>query len=133
MTATMDQIDYPLTHNEMIDHDHAEFVELLSGFQALTDAELSPALESVIEHFKAHFAREEALMEETGFPPTMIHKNEHRRVLDWAGAMRAEAKAGNVAILRKFLTEEIADWFVNHAATMDTATANWAAGKGLRI
>lgn len=130
MATTDGKPDYVLTGNAMIDGDHAHFAELLERCRNAEDAELPGLLDEMIAHFEAHFAREEALMEETGFPPAPIHRSEHRRVLAWAATVREEARAGDGGKLRPFLTERIVRWFIDHAASMDSATANWAASQG---
>ncbi|MCC2112253.1 MAG: hemerythrin domain-containing protein [Hyphomicrobiales bacterium] len=127
MAETVDEIVYNRTNNKMIDEDHAHFAELLMRCRTAADAELLALFDEMVGHFEAHFAREEALMQETGFPPMPIHTREHKRVLAWAANISDAAKDGDIERLRAFLTVDVPRWFADHAASMDTATANWAA------
>lgn len=112
---------------------HAEEVEQLNRIEAMLDAgaceaELSEALEALFEHTRAHFANEERLMKEVGFPPYEMHKSEHDRALnefqlvmmEWRNRKENDA-------LRNYICSEVPQWLHQHIATMDTATANFIA------
>ena len=112
---------------------HAEEVELLNRIEALLDTGaseevLSEALETLFEHTRAHFANEERLMRESGFPAYDMHKAEHDRVLnafqllmmDW----RTQKDNG---LIRDYVCAETPQWLHQHIATMDTVTAQFIA------
>ena len=112
---------------------HAEEVELLNRVEALLDTgaseeALSEALETLFEHTRAHFANEERLMRESGFPAYDMHKAEHDRVLnafqllmmDW----RTQKDNG---LIRDYVCAETPQWLHQHIATMDTVTARFIA------
>ncbi|MEZ5840957.1 MAG: hemerythrin family protein [Hyphomicrobiales bacterium] len=124
---TVAQMEFPLTGNPLIDEDHTHFAELIERSRALADSELAAALDEVGAHFAYHFAREEEIMEASGFPPIMIHRQEHRRMIALVDQLHAALEAGEIATVRAFFEHELERWFVQHAATMDTATARWAA------
>lgn len=112
---------------------HAEEVEQLNRIEALLDAdasqeELSGALEALFEHTRAHFANEERLMRETGFPPYEMHKSEHDRALNEFQLVMMEwrTKKEN-GILRDYICSTAPQWLHQHIATMDTVTANFIA------
>lgn len=114
------------TGDAMIDKDHADFECLLEAVQKNDDAGLAEGLAEIRDHMAAHFEREQQLMKKSGFPMFMVHRNEHQRVLAWADSIKIDLERGNIATVRQFLDAELPQWYVQHAATMDTATANWA-------
>jgi hemerythrin len=82
-------------------------------------------------HTREHFAREEAAMRESGFPPYLIHKAEHDRVLAEMGAEgRGFAEAGDVERLFAYATQVLPAWFFQHIETMDLATARFIGARG---
>jgi len=112
---------------------HAEEVELLNRIEVLLDtgapeSELSSALETLFEHTCEHFANEERLMREIGFPAYDMHKSEHDRVLNafQLTMMDWRTKKDN-AIIREYICTETPQWLQQHIATMDTVTAQFIA------
>lgn len=112
---------------------HAEEVEQLNAIAALLDAnaseaELAPLLEALFEHTRVHFANEERLMREVGFPPFEMHKSEHDRALNAFQLVMMEwrTKKDN-GILREYICSETPQWLHQHIATMDTVTAQFIA------
>ena len=131
-------LDYPQVAQSFMNHDHADFVqrrgEILDRLElATTSAAVDTLLAALLEHTVKHFAEEEALMRECGFPPYEIHKQEHDRVI---AEMKAQASAWqqrrDTAALRDWLEHAVGDWFANHVSTMDRMTALFAAERGIR-
>lgn len=85
-------------------------------------------VDALLDHTREHFAREEAAMEESGFPAYPAHKAEHDRVLE---ELKAEARAfqvrGDAARLSTYLRETVPTWFVQHIQTMDLVTSRFVA------
>ena len=115
---------------------HTEEVALLRDLLSALDADdAARAMElatALAVHVEEHFAREERLMEQYGFPPYPIHKSEHDRMRalvaeHCAGADSAEGRAA----LARFIREELLPWLNSHVATMDTATAHFLAMQGV--
>jgi hemerythrin len=83
-------------------------------------------LDALLDHTREHFAREEAAMEEAGFPPYPIHKAEHDRAL---AEMRAEGRAfqttGDAQRLWTYVAEAVPAWFVQHIQSMDLVTSRF--------
>jgi len=114
--------------------DHAHARELLiamvegAGHDA---ADLGSVCRAFYEHNRAHFAREEAAMQATGFPPISIHKAEHRQALDWLESLVSQAESGPVSqALRQSITIDLPAWYLRHIQTMDAVTANWISAHG---
>lgn len=112
---------------------HAEEIEQLNHIETMLDtesseAELADALEALFKHTRDHFANEERLMREVGFPPYEMHKAEHDRVLNEFQLMMLDwrTKKDNT-ILRDYICTETPQWLHQHIASMDTMTANFIA------
>jgi hemerythrin len=109
-----------------------EAVDALDGYRAgrtpATDVLLR--VDALVVHTREHFAREEAVMGDSGFPAFAMHKGEHDRVL--AGMrrerdhFRTEREAGR---LWTYLTETLPVWFVGHIQTMDLVTGRFVASR----
>jgi len=131
-------LEYPQVELDFMNHDHAEFVELREALlsalaQTASPAEVDALLDRLLEHTRSHFAEENRLMQETGFPPYPMHKGEHDRVLDDMESRIARWKAGRDATaLSDWLEVGLVDWFVSHVSTMDYITARFikVQGKG---
>jgi hemerythrin len=110
--------------DSVMDETHREFVDLLN---ALSDADESAALsrlDAFLQHTEAHFAQESRWMTEMAFTAADCHEREHEMVLETAQAVRAKLAAGEAgADLAKMLALGVAQWFENHAASMDAVLA----------
>ena len=93
-------------------------------------AEVLAPLDELVAHTREHFAREDAAMQEAGFPPFPVHHGEHARVLaqmeEEAGAFR---RAGDAGRLWAYVSRAVPDWFVQHIQTMDAVTAHFLAAR----
>lgn len=115
-----------------IDHDHEEFVTLLAAAVEASDADFPAAFATLGRHTREHFAREEALMDETGFFATAVHKGEHARALGEMDRFARHLERGNLAFVRAYVAERLPDWFLQHRSTMDQATAAFARQSGYK-
>lgn len=122
--------DSLLRHIAFQDADHQEAVELMNAMQDCADDELPGLFAEHFAHIRAHFTREHELMERTGFFAYDCHAEEHMRVLDELKDMQAKLDAGDIATVRAYVTDTLPDWFLNHLATMDQVTAQFARQHG---
>jgi len=112
---------------------HAEEVEHLNAIETLLDVgasrtQLGDALEALFEHTRAHFANEERLMRETGFPPYEMHKSEHDRALNEFQLLMTDWRTTkDDALIREYICERTPAWLHQHIAAMDTVTARFIA------
>lgn len=122
---------------DSMNHTHEEELVLV---QALVDALtqqpadiqlIQPLAEQWHTHTQQHFASEENLMQQTGFPAYSVHKGEHERVLAQITSYMLSLREGNILPLTLFLTNDWPQWFMLHVQTMDTATAMYASRCGL--
>jgi len=114
---------------EKMDATHREFVEQLNTLGAAADEAMLAGLDAFIVHTVAHFEQEERWMESMEFPPLHCHKDEHDGVLGIMRDVRGMVAEGKYE-LGRVLARELAPWFTNHAATMDTMLALFIKAKG---
>jgi hemerythrin len=110
--------------NERMDQTHREFVVLVDALLTAGDADLPARFDEFLQHTEAHFAEELKSMHACQFPPIHCHEGEHDRVLEVARDVRQRMAAGDLEMGR-VLARELPGWFAFHAATMDTALAEW--------
>lgn len=126
----MDWSDALKVGHPVIDEDHEHFVKGISAAVAASDAEFPTHFAGLVAHTHAHFAREEALMEATGFFAIGMHKAEHQRVLALVGQVAAQLDSGDLAAARRFVANDLPAWFLDHRNTMDLVTAMFARQRG---
>ena len=105
-----------------MDSSHQEFIQLLSRLNGVTVQEFPVLFAKLLAHTEQHFASEERWMVESGFPPIMIHCDEHERVLEILREALTVVQSGDAASGRTLVRELLA-WFEQHAASMDLALA----------
>ena len=131
----MNPPNYPQVALEFMNRDHAEFAALRQKLLDLLAGEVSntavdDALADLGEHTRRHFAEEEQVMRETGFPVYEIHKGEHERVLADIEAQVERWMLGRDAqALRDWLDRAVGTWLVEHVSSMDFVTAAFAEKK----
>jgi hemerythrin len=131
MLINKDQI--PLVAVDSMNQTHMDEVDLINRLHELLqqhqtgagdDAAVSAALDAFETHVVEHFAAEEQLMLETGFPAYPVHRGEHERVLAaLRDLLRVYREAGNLRPFADYLENGHLHWAYNHIATMDTMTA----------
>lgn len=105
--------------HDVMDDTHKAFVDLLNRLGEAPDDRVLGVIDEFIEHTVEHFAQEERWMTDLTFPPLHCHTNEHQGVLEIAREVRTRVANGE-ARFGKVLAQAVAEWFENHAASMDT-------------
>ena len=108
--------------NAEMDATHREFVDLLNALGAAEGDAILGSLDAFIAHTEAHFAQEEAWMEEKQFPPRRCHRTEHANILEVVRDVRGRI-AGGEQHYGRTLAEALAEWFPVHAASKDAMLA----------
>ena len=116
--ASVIKVDYP-----KVDNDHSEFVALLNQLDTASNAEFPALFRQLFEHTEQHFAMENQLMLDYGFPAEAEHKGEHVRVLGEFKQFQTRVDKGMIAFGRSFVKERLPQWFLLHITTMDSALA----------
>lgn len=113
----------------VMDETHREFVELLNRLADAPGNQLLGVLDEFIAHSEGHFAQEQRWMEQMTYPPLECHVREHDGVMEIAHAVRARVAAGEMRF-GPVLAKAVAEWFSNHAASMDNVLALYMKEKG---
>lgn len=121
--ALIEKIDTIVVGYQAIDSDHHEFIDRLNQLVAVADADFAALFQQVYEHTEQHFAMENQLMEQYGFPAEAEHKGEHMRVLNEFKQFKTRVDKGLIVFGRSFVRERLPQWFQLHVATMDSALA----------
>lgn len=108
----------------VMDQTHEEFAALLNRLADASDSDVAAVLDEFIAHTQVHFAQEEQWMEQMAFPPLHCHQGEHQGVLEIAQEVQRRVAAGEVRLV-KVLAQATAEWFANHAVTMDAMLATY--------
>ena len=108
-----------------MDETHHEFVEIVNAMLSGPDQDLLKHLDAFAVHGEAHFAQELAWMQETDFPSTDCHADEHNAVMKSVYEVRDILAAGGNPAVARGLAEELARWFPGHADYLDSALAQW--------
>lgn len=108
-----------------MDERHHAFVRCLADLRAAPAADVERKLEAMLRHLVEHFDEERRWMEETEFPATACHADEHAAVLASAREVLDIVKAeGATDVVDAFCTA-LAEWFPGHADYMDSALSHW--------
>ncbi|MBS0436477.1 MAG: hemerythrin [Proteobacteria bacterium] len=110
-------LDLPL-----MDDTHREFVDLLAAVEAAADDAVIPAWRALIDHTQLHFDQEDRWMRETRFAAGNCHSVQHKVVLDVMREGLKRAEGGELELLR-MMVGELAQWFPQHAQSMDAGLA----------
>ncbi|WP_456380074.1 bacteriohemerythrin [Thiolapillus sp.] len=113
-------------------HEEAVLVNTLGALLQRADdgkvdeAAISAALDEWITHTEEHFARENRLMQEYGFPPYAIHAEEHASALENLRQIQQQWTENHQAEdLGNFVFNTWPQWFQMHVNSMDNVTAQF--------
>ena len=119
--------------NEAIDEDHRGLFALVRELESadMTDGLLDDILSRLEAYAAGHFAREEALMSEVGYPGLAEHVTEHRAFVEWLESVRrtyrraAESPFQVGDLVNAFLER----WLVEHIMEEDMRYRNHIVGR----
>ena len=119
---------------------HFEEVEMVNALMEQVNARLSGEQNNILisqqlaqwlQHTQAHFARENQLMQETGFPAFSIHSDEHNIALNrMQTVIDAWEQNEDIELLKDYVFTLWPNWFKAHISTMDKMTAEFAVNNG---
>ncbi len=100
--------------------------QLSTADDQLSQQAITKKLKEWVSHTRAHFNREEQMMEEHGFHAYSIHTWAHQEALDkLEGVVKEWQKAHDLEALSHYLFEQWPAWFEQHVMTMDYMTAQY--------
>ncbi len=106
-----------------MDADHKRMFEIVRElYTAMRSGHGAAVAEKVlgrlIDHTANHFAAEEKLMEQHGYPLLALHRAEHRAMADRVKAFKKDFDAGSSTILPELLGF-LDGWLKNHTQSVD--------------
>jgi hemerythrin-like metal-binding protein len=119
-----------------LDQQHQKLVELTNRLHSSmlagkSSSVLGPILQQLVAYTRGHFAREEQLMQQAGFPGYEAHKRQHElltaQVVKFVEEMNAKKLGVSIHVVQ-FLKE----WLLGHIQGADQAYAGHMAAKGIR-
>ncbi len=121
---------------ERIDKQHRQLIDLLNclhgemlagrGLQAVLEV-----LNNLVQYTKTHFATEEMLFRNHGYPQAQAHKQEHDELTDKAAALAREVSSGRATLTLPAMNF-LKDWLANHILKSDMAYKPFFAAKGIK-
>ena len=127
--AVMEWNETLVLGQELMDETHREFIELLNRLADAPDQTMLAVLDEFIAHTQEHFGQEQHWMEQMTYPPLTCHVKEHDGVLETALEVRRRVAAGETRF-GPVLARAVAEWFSNHASSMDHVLALYMKEKG---
>ena len=115
------------TGNPDIDDHHVQFIDALNAVSTASDADMVALLTRLAAHCDEHFGFENQQMETSNFPPIGCHLGEHAMVQETVREVLRRAEAGEPQFAKN-LGPALAQWFDQHARTMDVMLAQHLAG-----
>lgn len=124
MTGPSIVLDVPL-----MDDDHARLEALFGRLPATADADLPALLAEVEAETRAHFEREEGLMQAADVPVFFCHVAQHKIIMaEFAKAHDAMAR-NDLGALRQFIGVTLAGLVEAHIDSVDRVTAGFLKGE----
>lgn len=122
-------------HFRVIDNDHKDLVNTVNAlYDAIAEAgdraQVGQTLGQLASYVDAHFAREEQLMEEYGYPGLAKHKRLHRHLARTVHAIRKVFAENPRAIDPNKLLNFLRKWLIHHILEQDTKYAPYFRGDG---
>ncbi len=105
-----------------MDDTHKEFVELLERVNSAPDDTVLADWRALVDHTQDHFDREDQWMQATQFASGNCHSTQHQVILQVMREGTVRAEAGVLGVVRQ-MGRELAQWFPQHAQSMDAALA----------
>ena len=110
------------TGDGRMDDTHEEFETMLNALLLTPPTEQLNLYREFLNHTVAHFAQEDRWMVATGFSEDNCHAGQHATILETMRAVETHYVQGDTEIISR-MAEALAEWFPQHAATMDAGLA----------
>lgn len=118
-----------LTGHAEVDAQHARILEELERIRAAGASGIAVLISFLHQHIRSHFAYEELLMDEVGYPAAEPHKAEHRRFVDTVAQLQAlvrhdrDRDSSLAAVV-----SAVERWVVEHVMRSDHKLADFIRG-----
>ena len=119
-----------------IDDQHRQLFEILNKLDEAIEKSrgqrvLTQVLREMVGYTQEHFAFEEKLMAEAGYPGLQAHQAKHRRIIQKVERFDYELNIEGRRISRE-VRDFLQQWLVSHIAEEDMAYAGALSGAGVR-
>ena len=109
---------------QALDDDHMKLVAILNDLHdgiaaGRGTARLGKVLDGLVSHAKTHFALEEELFAQTGYPAAADHIREHREFTEWVLDIHAHYNKGLFDALSQNTLNFLKDWLRDHVLDSD--------------
>jgi len=109
--------------NAAVDHEHRELIQLINDVHAAIGSGANPdrlatGLGEIYVQIAAHFALEEKMMRDAGYPELGPHKEDHESLLDQLADIIDTVEIGGKLDDRD-LSSRLNHWFTEHFGTHD--------------
>ena len=106
-----------------VDNEHKKLIEQINRLYEQLDhtfdiLSIEAMLDEIQVDISAHFALEELLMHEAGYPEYRDHKEDHEKLLDQINDI-IFCFAANSDACRELLRKNLSDWFSHHFVNFD--------------
>ncbi len=134
----MDKLDWLETFElgiPSVDADHRHLLNIMKQIETAANAAkfetCKDLLDELVVASKNHFAREEALLEETGYPNAAIHKDYHARLLSRAQSVKDVCKEIGTRENLKDCCHEMFEFLIDDIVKGDVNFKSFLEEKGL--
>ena len=122
---------------KMMDDDHKTLINLLNELNDGIDAGgtamiLESVLERLVRYTKFHFAREEKLLADSGYPATAAHKAEHDLLARRAHNLQTRFENGQSRKLSLEAMQFLKSWLTGHIQGSDQKYGPHLNSKGIQ-
>ena len=94
--------------------------------------EVAAILSELVEYTKYHFATEEKLMQQHGYPETQAHKTEHTNLTKQVAELAVKVGESNTSLITIETMNFLRDWLKNHILGTDMKFGQFLQSKGVQ-
>jgi hemerythrin-like metal-binding protein len=122
---------------EALDGDHKKLVSLVNQLydgikQGGRGEQVNHLLDELKNYTLYHFAREERLLEETGYGEQAAHHHEHSNMVDWVSGLETRWERNQAVSPRLEIVNYLKDWIFDHIVGSDQRYAPHLKAAGIR-
>jgi len=119
-----------------IDKQHKKLIDFVNELnEAMAQGKGKEAsakvLDALIDYTKVHFAYEEKLMRDNGYPDFAEHKAKHDKMAAKVLSLQQQCRQGNASLSFE-VTKFLQDWLNKHILGTDMQYAPFLGGKGVK-
>lgn len=111
-----------------MDADHEILHAMFARLDTTADADLAALFAELDAEVRAHFAREERLIDAHDLPIAHCHKTQHALLLSEFDAARAIVADGDAAKIRRLIGVVLVELVTGHVASVDLVTSRFLTG-----